>query len=263
MMQRLLGGSALILIGLGSPETSPTQEPARLQGAVASEDGRAVGQAEVFLTSDSASYTTTTRPDGGFLFAAVTPGEYFLFVRRLGYEAQNRLVRLAPGESHPIHVRMPVMPLWLNPIEVKARSGFERTITGPIGAYRTAWGKRLTAELIAERGVGGLPRLVNQYLPTQGLSQFDHLQVEAGFDPFGRPPSTRVRPGPIRGCPPMVSINGATAVNTIFIGDLPPWLIQEIDIYPPQGFGQLRNPPSAGPLGSDTSNCGLIVVWTK
>ena len=247
-----------------------TAKPGTYSGTVRDSALRPIVDAEVFLSGDSEERSLLTNTSGMFVFSDLAPGRYTIFVRRLGYQPQQRVVYIATGERHSTLIQLVALPMHLPDVEVRAKSGMNLS-PALERMYRTAWGRTLTRADIEQRGQHGLSFLVGRYLRTQPFSRFDLLRPSNGWDPFGRTaPAPRL--GTIRGCPPAISINGQPPWRDLFVGDFPTWSIEAIDIYQPGADARLPaafqvtqgySSPSPGAATTDINACGLIVLWTR
>ena len=100
-----------------------TAKPGTYSGTVRDSALRPIVDAEVFLSGDSEERSLLTNTSGMFVFSDLAPGRYTIFVRRLGYQPQQRVVYIATGERHSTLIQLVALPMHLPDVEVRAKSG--------------------------------------------------------------------------------------------------------------------------------------------
>ena len=117
------------------PASTQAQGRATLTGTVVdATDGMTLVGANVALREvDSPDILrgTATDPDGTFQIADVTPGNYVVEVRFIGYQPQQRTITLEAGESRDITVELPQQTSTLDQVVVSASRRQEKVLDAP------------------------------------------------------------------------------------------------------------------------------------
>lgn len=101
----------------GTPETAGEAEfdaqTGALRGAVSSELFEPLRDARVEVLDmdrNPTEYTAMTAADGEFAISHMEPGQYIVFITRVGYEANQRSVQINAGELATIQVQLQILP---------------------------------------------------------------------------------------------------------------------------------------------------------
>lgn len=206
---RRIGASAPVMLCVVSGVTAQTVEvaaTATIHGVVRGEMSRLLPDAEVFLDSDSMGVRNDAK--GQFRFLRVREGQYWLFVRRIGYAPTRRLLTVVGGEDLAIEVQLERLPWNLPEIEVRARSGY-RDFDQFMQRTRNAWGYAVSEDQIRRLGNMGLSRLVRARLPWQATSWADQARRDViELTDFSGAPYSASRYGPPHFPVPPVGIDG-------------------------------------------------------
>lgn len=90
-----------------------TEDAGAVQGAVSSDVFEPLADARVELLTmarEATEFSSTTGADGEFSISRVEPGEYIVFVTRVGYEANQRGVEVVAGEVTEVRVQLELLP---------------------------------------------------------------------------------------------------------------------------------------------------------
>ena len=96
-----------------STEATVTAETGAIEGVALDKDGAALSGASIGLQKDILNLQTNTTPEGRFVFSGLAPGEYKLFVQKLGYESTATKANVTAGEVTKVEVRL--VPLKVDP----------------------------------------------------------------------------------------------------------------------------------------------------
>ena len=125
---------AVLLLAL-VPSTASAQGDATLTGTVVSaQNGSTLVGANVALRDPDAPTVvrgTATDAEGSFRFTGVSPGEYVLEVRFVGYRTQRRPLALESGESRDVTVELPLSTSSLETVVVSASRQQEKVLNAP------------------------------------------------------------------------------------------------------------------------------------
>lgn len=121
-MSWALRGVVLLAAVACSAIQLPGQQPVTgsLKGIVTAESGRAVANATVRISNNSAGVRETTSSASGiFSFGALPPGSYRVHARQIGYrEAELVSLRIIAGQTAEIHVTLSASPTQLSTVTV-------------------------------------------------------------------------------------------------------------------------------------------------
>mgnify|MGYP006280813473 CR=1 FL=1 len=230
----------------GAPAGGKAGPTSRIVGRVVEmETGKAVEGAEVRLTEDAGTRVTDGR--GHFEFERVAGGLVPLSVSHLGRAPVEDSVRIIPGTTVELAIRLAVEPVELDPMIVVA------TLRDPylveMGFFkRREMGynvRQITRQLIEERD----PRSLGDLLVSVPGVRVD----------FGGPGGIRVRMGRVirldasgeAGCVPAVYLDDVP-VDVGWLQDIPPDRVAGMEIFSGANTPIQYSDP-----------CGLILVWTR
>lgn len=93
-----------------------------VEGRVLDPEGQAIADASVTFRLESRRVIARvgTNDDGLFQIRVIDPGEYFVFVERLGYETTQSILSLREGDTVVVEFRLAVEAIPLDPITVLA-----------------------------------------------------------------------------------------------------------------------------------------------
>ena len=199
-----------------------------------------IGAELVILTPAHGGRSALTDSRGFFDFGEFTPGLLSFRVRRLGYEPRTMDVQIGAGaQNTAIEIALTVIPAELAKVFVAGAPGrlnefFERRQT------RAAFGRFFDQEEIRKKG------------PTQASDLFRNVPgVSVKTNPSG---GNAIR---IRGCQPMVVIDGQRSPGAELDEVMSPGDITAIEFYPSSAGVPAQY------LERGNRLCGLILVWTK
>ena len=205
------------------------------------ESGEPVRSAAVSLAAGTEGTTgmgtRVTNDEGGFLFQAVPPGTYRLFVTSLGFQPMADTLQVPPGADLDLVLPLSADPIRLEPIVVEAERvnpamwDFERRRESRNGFF-------ITREEIEARNA---------------LSVTDLLRMVPGgrIAPAGRFGNTLLLRG---GCRPGVWMDG---VRISFADDLDQ-LMSPMDVEAIEVYHGVNVPVEFG-----SNPCGAVIVWTR
>jgi hypothetical protein len=213
----------------------------RFTGVVTDPSREPIADAElVILTPRHAGRSAVTDSRGFFNFGEFAAGALSFRIRRLGYEPRTMDVQIGAGEQNTsIEIALTVIPAELAKIFVSGAPGrlnefFERRQT------RGAFGRFFDQEDIRRKG------------PTQASDLFRNVPgVSVKTNPAG---GNAIR---IRGCQPMVVIDGQRSPGAELDEVTSPGDITAIEFYPSSAGVPAQY------LERGNRLCGLILVWTK
>ena len=121
-MQRLIYISLLFLLAGASciyatPEFAPA--PAPLAGTVLYKSS-GLPVVGVVVAVNNGLIHSSTDAQGQFAFHDIGPGEYALTVYHLGYETEERIIRIAEGDTHRILISLNSLAISLEPVLLEA-----------------------------------------------------------------------------------------------------------------------------------------------
>jgi hypothetical protein len=127
---------ALVLATLGSETLGAQTYTSNLRGYVRTSAGGPVPDAQVVTRDVETNQRrgTTTNATGYYYIGGLKPGQYEVTLRRIGFEAQSRPIRLAIGQTHDLDFTAGQATVTLSAVEVRATNvaGVE-TRTSEIG----------------------------------------------------------------------------------------------------------------------------------
>lgn len=90
-----------------------TEDTGAVEGAVSSDVFEPLGDARVELLTmerETTEFSSTTGDDGEFSISRVEPGDYIVFVTRVGYEADQRAIEVVAGEVTEVRLQLELLP---------------------------------------------------------------------------------------------------------------------------------------------------------
>lgn len=242
-------------------------EPAVVSGVVRSAEGRPLDGASVEVLGTR--LLRTTAASGGFRFAAVPPGRYWILVRRIGYAPVRVTATLAAGDTRRIPITLERLPTRLAELPVPSEGKSRPRHQDFLARARSAAGAFITRDDLAAIP-GDLVAVVQRHLPGRSRATLERRVGGAGAPPTGRLvrrgrssvahggavlPATRSL-APMSGpdCTPAISVNGRSPWPGLALTDFDRSEIEALEIY--SGAG-------AGPADFGSLACGLVVVWTR
>ncbi|HEY8468097.1 MAG TPA: TonB-dependent receptor, partial [Longimicrobiales bacterium] len=252
------GRSQVVLAKRERPaeRAAPAQETGRVAGRVTEEGtGNPIAAAEVWLAGTS--WRALTGADGRFLIDRVTPGEYTLRVRRIGYEDASLTIRVERDQTTFVDFALASAPTQLDAVVV--------TVTGQqrIRELGHVVG-RVDADAVVRTGpVSSVSELLNARIP--GVNVFNTSGTVGGevMVRVRSPNSVQLTSFPIvivdgvRYNSFQEITNGVTPFliePTSRFNDLNPNDIESIEV--------VKGPSATALYGTDAAN-GVIVIKTK
>jgi len=245
----VLAAAVLLLPRLDAQSTNGA-----LSGQVLGDSATPLAQARIRVVG--ATTVAVSGADGRFSFGDIPPGNQMLEVRRLGYVAFTQWVKIVPGATLNLQVKLDVVPVALKPVEVKGEAVLWPAMEGFEERRAHAGGHFFNRTEIAQMQ----PRLF-----TDVLRRVPGVQIQPSTGAFGGNEMVRmnrtVGVTGLRPCPPLFYVNGMPlkVENDISINQyVTPEDVIAIEVYsgssqiPPEFLSNLLN-----------SRCGVIVIWTR
>lgn len=118
-VRRILG---LVAAGIAllAPGLLPAQEDATLIGRVMDTDGVPIATVTIRLSGVGPDRVVVSDGAGAYRITAIPPGNYTLSAERLGYRRAETSLRLSPGESRTLDVRLATATVLLQEVVVQA-----------------------------------------------------------------------------------------------------------------------------------------------
>ena len=246
--------SLLLAAGLLVLPQLQAQSTGALRGQVLADSATPIAEARVRLIGATATVLSGT--DGRFSFDALAPGSLVLEVRRPGYVGMAAWVEIVAGKTHNVQVLLQLVPVALNPVEIKgepalwpAMEGFEERRARTNGHFFN----RTEIQRMQ-------PRMF-----TDVLRRVPGVQVQPSTGAFGGNEMVRmsrtIGASGLRPCPVLFYVNGMPFQIT---GDMSinqyvtPEDVIGIEVY--SGTSQI---PPAFLSNLLNSRCGVIVIWTR
>jgi len=242
--------ASVALLGTGVPSAIAAQQP--LLGVVRDSLGDPVPDAEVFLLKRDQPVRTDSH--GQFRLDDVQRGEYWVFVRKLGYAPARQSISVQNQErARALDVVLRVPPRELDAVMVSAASGYGSG-EGPARWFSDdvkAWGQLLTRDRIARSRAPLLSVLLQQYFPGAPMDAHERHRAmleQGNLMLVGRHPQT---------CFSAISINGGSP--EIMDPDLLPIdQIEAVELFL-TGVGS----PKAVEMMTPPGACGFVAVWLR
>ena len=255
----VLPALAVLLWILAGDAALAAQETARLAGTVTDETtGQPVEGAIVRLADVAGSVRETlSGPAGAFAFDGVSPGEYVIGVRRIGYEGLSLPLDIVPEGLAPLSLRLTPTAIPLEPLNVDIEGRPPRlSETGFYDRLEEGWGTYFEPEWIrtANAGYIRLSRFVDNLQMRAPLSRCSQLQVYYDERFIGLTTgwgTSRAR-----------SLNPRGLHRSV--AGPPPRLLDELSVTD-IGAAELYTPPAPIPLfamNDTTLACGVVILWS-
>jgi len=246
----LLFAAAFVLL----PRLHAQSTNGALTGQVLGDSATPLAQARIRVIG--ATTVAVSGADGRFSFGDIPPGNQMLEVRRLGYVAFTRWVKIVPGDTLNLQVTLDLVPLALKPVEVKGEAVLWPAMEGFEERRAHAGGHFFNRTEIAQMQ----PRLF-----TDVLRRVPGVQIQPSTGAFGGNEMVRmtrnVGVSGLRPCPVLFYLNGMplqVAGDMSINQYVTPEDVIAIEVYsgssqiPPEFLSNLLN-----------SRCGVIVIWTR
>jgi hypothetical protein len=253
--------AALALIGVSATwataqdRSSKPQATTSLHGVVRDTARNPIEGAEVIV--HRADRTANTSPAGAFRLDALSPGRYWVTVRRIGYVPLRATLTLESGQDRDIVLELDELTRELPEIQVWAReTWWARRFSDFSRRQKTALGRFVTRDDIERMNPVYLADLVHRLFP---FSRFD------GFHPSwpilrqaSWTSSVVGRSSRYLNCSPAISINGGTPMSGWAVNDFRPRVVEALEIY-----RRTSEIPVDLQMSGQSSGCGLVVVWLR
>ena len=230
------------------------QSTGALTGQVITDSATPLAQARVRVIG--ATSPVVSGSDGRFRFGAVPPGNQVLEVRLVGYVAAVQWIKIVPGETLDLQIRLGLVPVALKPVEVKGEAMLWPAMEGFEERRAHVNGHFFNRTEIARMQ----PRLF-----TDVLRRVPGVQIAASTGAFGGNEMVRmsrtIGVTGLRPCPVLFYVNGMpfqVAGDMSINQYITPEDVIAIEVYsgssqiPPEFLSNLLN-----------SRCGVIVIWTR
>lgn len=251
MSVRLRRLTLVLPIALAMPaaviaQDAPASARAILRGTIQDLTGAPLEGAEIEVLGAGRKATT---PASGTYRLSVPEGRSWVIVRRIGFEPLRVALTFEAGQDRRITFQLDRVPQQLANVTVTAEKIWRRRYEDFVWRSRSAWGRFLTRDDIAEARPAVLSDLVRRYLPGVSPRAFDWATVGL---------SHASQANPIN-CAPAVSLNGAAPFGTWAVNDFAPDDVEAIEVYRRGRDVPLEFQRSVSAGGS----CGLVVIWLK
>jgi hypothetical protein len=253
--------AALALIGVSATwasaqeRSSKPQATTNLQGVVRDTARSPIEGAEVVI--HSADRSASTSPAGAFRLDALSPGRYWVTVRRVGYVPIRAPLTLEPNRDRKIVFELVEMLRELPEVEVWAEeTWWARRFREFTRRQKSRLGRFVTRDDIERMNPIYLADLVHRYFP---FSRFDGFQPSW---PVVRHASwtTSVlgRLSRFSNCSPSISLDGGSPMSGWAVNDFQPESVEALEIY-----RRASDIPAELRMPSQSPGCGLVVVWLR
>ena len=254
-----LSGLAVLLWTFAGAPALAAQETVRLAGTVADgTTGQPIEGAMVRLADFAGSVRETlSGPAGAFVFDAVSPGEYVIGVRRIGYEGLSTRLEVGSEGLAALNLRLTPAAIPLEPLNVDVEGRPPRLAeTGFYDRLEEGWGTYFEPEWIRTRSAGytRLTRFVENLQMRASLSRCPQLPVYYDERFIGLTSGW--------GTSRSASLN-PEGRHTSVVGP-PPRLLDELSVTD-VGAAELYTPPAPIPLfalNDTTLACGAVILWS-
>jgi hypothetical protein len=257
---------SVLLLSLFSPPGAASCQT--VVGRVIESDGGPISGAVIDFRLESRELVARTASDdaGIFRLGPVEPGEYFVFVERLGYETTQSILSLRDGDSINVELRMEVEAIPLEPIVVTASSRPAWEHIQPPAMWEF-WERK---DYMEKLGIGNFYTW-EDIKPVAGLKA---AQVVADFAPnfYTDSHPDRITSFFIRGrfeCDPLLFLDGHLLrgdpqMRGGRMEELPPILDDYIDSSLIAAVEIYRGGSDVpGEYRLPGSNCGVAAVWSQ
>jgi hypothetical protein len=251
--------AALALIGVSATwamaqdRSSKPQATTSLHGVVHDTARSPIAGAEVLI--HSADRSASTSPAGAFRLDALSPGRYWVTVRRIGYAPLRAALTLEPNQDRQIVFELAEKVRELPEVEVWAETWWARRFREFSRRQKSRLGRFVTRDDIDRIKPIYLADLVHRYSP---FNRFNGFEPAWPVNRHGSwVASTYARMNLFSSCPPSISLNGASPMSGWAVNDFQPQSVEALEIYRRASDipAELRMPNQAG--------CGLVVVWLR
>ncbi len=260
LVASLLAMSAVAVPSASLQAQDPDGARQTVTGTVRDAGGFPVANAEVYISQRETPVRTDV--NGVFRIPEVRWGDYWLYVRRMGYAPSRQTITVQyQKEPRPVEFLMEMLPVTLSEVEVTAESGFGGGIGSAPWFTRDvkAWGRLITRDRIAASRAPSVTLLLRQYINNfpYDLQQAHRALAEqrGSVDPgqnFGMPDRFR------QVCVPAISVNAGFPqvgldVDAIAVDD-----VEAIEF-----FRANVGTPLALQYQIPQGSCGLVRLWVK
>lgn len=242
----LASSLALAMPAVVLAQDAPATARAILRGTIQDLTGAPLEGAEVEVLGVGRKAIT---PASGAYQLSVPEGRSWVIVRRIGFEPLRVALTFEAGQDRRITFQLGRVPQQLANLTVTADKIWQRRYEDFVWRSRSAWGRFLTRDDIAEARPAVLSDLVRRYLPGVSPRAFDWGM--AGLSLASQANSIN--------CAPAVSLNGAAPFGSWAVNDFPPDDVEAIEVYRRGRDVPLEFQRSVTSGGS----CGLVVIWLK
>ncbi|HEU4720567.1 MAG TPA: TonB-dependent receptor [Gemmatimonadaceae bacterium] len=130
-----MGALAIVLTSLVGDALDAQTFTSNLRGYVRTSAGAPVTDAQVVTRDVETNQRrgTTTNATGYYYIGGLRPGQYEVTLRRIGFEAQSRPIRLAIGQTHDLDFTAGQATVTLSAVEVRATVAGVESRTSEIG----------------------------------------------------------------------------------------------------------------------------------
>lgn len=225
-----------------------------LTGQVLADSATPLAQARIRVIG--ATTVAVSGADGRFSFGEIPPGNQMLEIKRLGYVAFTRWVKIVPGDTLNLRVTLDLVPVALKPVEVKGEAVLWPAMEGFEERRARAGGHFFNRTEIAQMQ----PRLF-----TDVLRRVPGVRIQPSTGAFGGNEMVQmtrtVGVSGLRPCPVLFYLNGMpmqVAGDMSINQYVTPEDVIAIEVYsgssqiPPEFLSNLLN-----------SRCGVVVIWTR
>jgi hypothetical protein len=253
--------AALALIGVSATwasaqeRSSKPQATTSLQGVVRDTARSPIEGAEVIV--HSADRSASTSPAGTFRLDALSPGRYWVTVRRVGYVPVRAALTLEPNDDRKVEFELEEMTRELPEVEVWAQeTWWTRRFREFSRRQKSALGRFVTRDDIERMNPVYLADLVHRYFP---FNRFDGFQPSWPVNRHSSwMASTYVRSSMFGSCSPSISLNGGSPMSGWAVNDFQPESVEALELY-----RRASDIPLEFRMMSQVSGCGLVVVWLR
>jgi hypothetical protein len=242
---------------------SNSEDPGDIIGRITDFDtGESVPGARV--TIRGTNFSTMTDAAGGYAFADVPWGVYFLAVDHLAYAHQERAVRIMGDRAHEVDMALASEAIELDPLRVEVRS---RDWFGGMRGFRErkqrGFGHFFDRQQIERRGALRVLDILRE-IPGVNVEMARADSISLGRTTtetlFFRNCWRYNAQGQQIATPPVFYLNGVKQTTiSLAAGDLDtvrPSEIEAIEVY--------RGPSEVPAIfGGSDAGCGVIAIWTK
>jgi hypothetical protein len=251
-----------VLVLLGASTTwasaqelsSKPQATTSLHGVVRDTARSPIEGAEVIV--HIADRSASTSAAGAFRLDALSPGRYWVTVRRVGYAPLRAALTLEPDEDRQIVFELAEMVRELPEVEVWGETWWARRFREFSRRQKSRLGRFVTRDDIERMNPIYLADLVHRYFP---FNRFNGFEPAWPVNRYGSwMASTYARMSPFSSCPPSISLNGASPMSGWAMNDFQPQSVEALEIY-----RRASEIPVDLQMPGQGSGCGVVVVWLR